>query len=241
MKTDVPLFSIIVPVYREAENINSFLEHLNKLQGSSRAEVIVVDGGPGDTLGAIKHADQLLYRLVPLCSPRGRGIQLNYGAALAKAKVLVFLHIDVRLPICALTLIEESLKRFDAGAFAMRVCSANILIRLIGLTASLRSRLTRVPYGDQGFFVKRSVYFGVGGYDCFPIMEDVAIMRKFKIRSIRIRILKPPVITSERRWRTEGVLRTTLRNWHIYLLYRWGVSPWKLERSYRAINARARF
>jgi len=225
-------FSVIIPVYREWETINPCLEHLEKLEGITEAEVIVVDGDSGSTLDHITSRHHL-FNLIPLISPKGRGVQLNRGAHAASGETLLFLHVDTTLPRRAFPLIRSALRSSRAGSFEMFIRTDNCWIKVISLFAALRARLSRIPYGDQGLFVKRSTFYELGGFDDIPIMEDVVFMKKLKRKKIRITILDTHIRTSDRRWIKEGIARATVKNWYIYLLFLCGVSPSNLERYYR--------
>ena len=224
-------FSIIIPVYREQEAIGSCLEHLAKLKEIAGTEVIVVDGDNGSTLDQIP-SKSYPFELIPLNSPKGRGVQLNRGARVASGEFLLFLHVDTSLPRRALLLIRSALQSYLAGCFEMFVRTDNFWIKLISLFAAWRAHLTRIPYGDQGLFLKRTTYFELGGFDNIPIMEDVAFMKKIKSKGIPITILDSHIRTSDRRWKKEGITRATLRNWYISLLFLCGVPPKDLERHY---------
>jgi hypothetical protein len=101
------------------------------------------------------------------------------------------------------------------------------------MVANLRSRLTRIPYGDQAIFIRASYFRSIGGFKEIPIMEDVDLMRRIKRKGWRIVIFQEPVITSARRWEKEGLLFGTLRNWFLMTLFLCGVSPERLARFYR--------
>lgn len=118
------------------------------------------------------------------------------------------------------------------GAFDLGISSDKWIYRLIARTASLRSRLTRLPYGDQAIFIRRDEFRNLGGYPVIPIMEDVALMRQIKKRGGNINIIAHPVATSPRRWEREGVLYATLSNWLLQAAYFLGRSPEKLARYY---------
>ena len=64
-----------------------------------------------------------------------------------------------------------------------------------------------------------------------PLMEDIAFCRKLK-RMGDVACLKSKVVTSARRWETDGVWRTIFRMWTLKMLYLAGVSPARLKRFY---------
>jgi len=225
------LFSIIIPVLHEEAWVVTCLQRLQGMRGMDRAEVILVDGGGGSTLRAVAGRDFGLV-LRPLRSPPGRGRQMNAGARAASGRFLVFLHVDTWLPPHALDLVEHALARHRAGAFTLRIDSPRPWLRLGARLSSMRSRLIRVPYGDQAFFLRRDLFFSVGGYPPIPLMEDVALMLTLRRRGVRPVILPEPAVTSARRWEKEGVLRVTVRNWTLYLLFRLGVPARRLAGRY---------
>ncbi len=225
-------FSVILPVLNEATIINSMIDHLEALEGSDQCEFIVVDGAPdGNTIHAVTGNDVYCMK-----SPRGRGRQMNAGAAAARGEILIFLHADTRLPRNALGLISRTMiqQALIGGAFDLCIGSERSMLKIIARIASLRSRLTRIPYGDQAIFIRRDYFNRVGRYPEIPLMEDVALMRSIKKAGGRIRFIPEPVITSARRWKEEGILYGTLRNWLLMSAYLLGVSPEKLARYYRS-------
>ncbi|UCE34601.1 MAG: glycosyltransferase, partial [Deltaproteobacteria bacterium] len=83
-------FSIIVPALHESNMINSMVEHLEGLERSRDAEIIVVEGSPnGDTIQAIRSE-----RVKKMVAPKGRARQMNAGTSMAKGVILIFLHAD---------------------------------------------------------------------------------------------------------------------------------------------------
>ena len=85
--------SIIMPVLDEAAEHRSGLAALAPFRARG-VEVIVVDGGSRD--GTADLARPLADRVI--AAPRGRALQMNAGAAVARGDVLLFLHADTRLP-----------------------------------------------------------------------------------------------------------------------------------------------
>ncbi len=227
-------YSIIIPVLNEADEIDALIRHLKMIKKRD-GEIILVDGSPeGDTLRAIGD-----HEVVCLSTPPGRAKQMNAGAARAAGGLLIFLHADTRLPADALALIDDKMKGENCvgGAFDLDIGSDRFIYKWIALAASLRSRLTRIPYGDQAIFIRRDFFDRLGGYPDIPLMEDVALMRRIKRAGGRICFISTPVRTSPRRWEKEGILYTTLRNWMLITLYSIGVSPETLSKYYKSGKA----
>lgn len=223
--------SIIIPTLHEADGINAALDRLERLNSPVPFEIIVVDGAEeADTLAAIRARN-----IVRIRSDRGRARQMNAGAAAASGDVLIFLHADTLLPRNGLQSIAElmALRNHVAGAFSLGVNSARAVFRITEQYAALRTRVTRIPFGDQAIFMRKEYFEKLGGYRDIPVMEDVEIMRRIKKRKDRLCILDDKVLTSARRWEREGVVCCTLRNWLLQALYAFGVPPERLAKLYK--------
>jgi rSAM/selenodomain-associated transferase 2 len=224
---------VIIPVFHEEAIVNDAIDRL-AAQAAQRTEgtvvdIIVVDGSAGgETVGAIRGGAH------GIVSARGRAAQMNAGAAAAHGDVLLFLHVDTVLPAGGLEKVASVMAdgRFAGGAFDLGISDGRCAFRIIEQIASMRSRLTRVPYGDQAIFIARDYFTDIGGYSDLPIMEDVDLMRRVKKRGGKICIIDEKVQTSARRWQKEGIPGCTLRNWTIMALYLAGVHPEKLAKWY---------
>ena len=224
--------SIIIPVLNESAGINKAIEHLRGMIAVNGlpAEIIVVDGDQnGKTIAAIKDG-----KVITAVEKPGRGRQMNHGAALAKGEILLFLHADTLLPDDGLTLITDACANlpFVAGAFDLAIDSERPIFRLIEKMASLRSRMTRIPYGDQAFFFDAGYFRALGGFAEIPFLEDVEIMRRIKKRGEKIVFLNHPVRTAARRWEKDGAIKRTLRNRLLVFLYCAGMAPERLAKFY---------
>lgn len=178
--------------------------------GASGVEVIVVDGGSTD--GTAQRAVAAGARV--LTSDRGRARQLGVGVRASRADVVLFLHADTRLPRGFDRAIAQALAdpATVGGAFRFRFDHGSPALRLIEWGARLRVRLFQLPYGDQAVFVRRSVLDALGGVPQVPIMEDLDLVKGMKQRG---RVARVPLdaVTSARRYRARGPLRTMLRHW----------------------------
>ncbi|NCJ06478.1 glycosyltransferase [Synechococcales cyanobacterium C] len=230
MSSQVPELSVIVPVWQEGAQLQILIDHL-----ASQAypyELIVVDGDADQA--TLQHLSPYPLHFRGITAPRGRGTQMNAGVSVAQGKYLLFLHADAHLPSNGLSDLVQVLRAgAAAGAFDLGIRSSRWELKLIARVASLRSRLTRIPYGDQAIFMRREVFEAVGGYPETPIMEDVGLMQRLKRQGYAIQILRDRVQVSPRRWEQEGILYCTLRNWGLITLYFLGVSPHQLAAWYK--------
>ena len=228
----VPAVSLIIPVLNEAENISGIIHHIRELDADFTAEIIIVDGDPeGSTINAIE--DEGLHTVV---SVKGRARQMNRGAALATGDILLFLHADTHLPSNAFALIEAAMndKGFVGGAFDLGFNTQRRIFKITELYVFFRTRLTKIPFGDQAIFIRRDFFEKIGGYRDLPIMEDVDLMKRIRKRGDKICIISEKVRTSPRRYEQEGIIYTTIRNWMLQLQYSLGVSPERLVRWYKS-------
>jgi rSAM/selenodomain-associated transferase 2 len=194
----------------------------------------VVDGGSTDATLSIarEFTDKVLV------TGKGRGLQMNLGARNAAGEILLFLHADCTLPEGGFRMIRQALKdsRVSAGAFDLSIEHPGLRYRIVEFGANLRSRLTSIPYGDQGMFLRKEVFDLLGGFADVPLMEDMELSSRLK-KMGKIVFLRPPIRTLPRRWLDEGVAYTTLRDWSIALSYRFlRVPPRRLLKYYRDIR-----
>ncbi len=227
MKTKL---SIVVPVLHETESVNPLIEHIRKVGKGEDYEIIVVDGSPEkNTINAIKDHD-----VIKKTSPKGRARQMNAGVAEARGEILLFLHVDTKLPLNAFKKIREVLEnnRYVGGAFDLELDTQRKSLRFIAWTARIRVRFTEIPYGDQAIFLRKNYFYDIGCYRDIPLMEDVELMKRIKRLGGKICIIKDPVRSSPRKWLQDGIFYTTFRNHMIRILYSLGVSPNKLVKLY---------
>lgn len=224
------MISVIIPTLNEELTLE---KNLISVGNSKDVEIIVSDGGSNDATLAI--AKRLAGKT--LSSPAGRGAQMNVGASAASGDILLFLHADTILPAGWEGHVREPLidEEVAGGGFAFSLSGHSPSFSFISFMVNIRSRLLKLPYGDQALFVRRRIFNKLGGFREIPIMEDVELVKGMR-RLGRIQILDQPVITSSRRWEREGWIRTTFRNLSLLFLYHLGVSPERLYKFYRAVR-----
>ena len=214
--------SVVIPALNEEERVAEAVRSVRE-----DAAVIVVDGGSMDRTCA-RAADA---GADVITSSRGRGIQLDAGARIARGDWLVFLHADTRLESGW----AEALRALPAdvvgGAFRFALEPPRLAYRLLEVGVALRCRLFGLAYGDQGQFARREVYARIGGFRPLALMEDVDLARRLARAG---RLAFPPVraFTSARRFERRGVVTTSLGNLWLLALYSTGQAPARLARLY---------
>jgi len=172
-------------------------------------------------------------------APRGQRLReaallpFEESSSSAEISLFVFLHADTLLPVGW----ERAVRRAIAsgavgGAFRLSFSGGGARMRWVAFWANLRTRLTRVPYGDQAPFVRRDVYERLGGHPPWPLLDDWDFARRLRGEG-HIEILREAVETSPRRYLERGVARTVWRNWKTLWRFRRGATPEELASDYR--------
>jgi len=197
--------------------------------------IVVADGGSRD--GTCERATALGATVVT--AARGRGVQLAAAADALLASpvpfdVLVFLHADSVPEAGALCALREAFRGgLQAAGFRQHIESNTRSLRLVARAADARVRRGMV-YGDSGLAVTPAAYRRAGGFPPWPLFEDVGLSKALRRAGARPVLLEGALLhTSARRWRDEGFLRCTLRNWMLRGLFEVGVTPARLARLYR--------
>ena len=219
--------SIIIPTLNEADMLATTL---STITNEEQVEIIVVDGGSNDGTPDLARS----YGVKVLTDAPSKAAQMNAGAKIATGEILLFLHADTQLPEHFAESIISALYENGAvaGAFQLGIDSDTKGLRFIERVANWRSHRLQAPYGDQGIFVTRSLFYEIGGYADIPIMEDYEFIRRLR-RKGQIVTLNQSVKTSPRRWLRFGILKTWLINQIIVIAYHLGVSPQRLSDWYR--------
>lgn len=220
--------SVIIPALNEARAIG---RAIRSALDAGAGEVIVADGGSEDSTAAA--AIEAGARVV--AAPRGRGTQLNAGAAASSGDVLVFLHADGALPPDAVSQIDRALQELGVIGGNFRIdFGPSAHARFLAAFYHVIRRLT-VYYGDSAIWCQRRDFEAVGGFPPFPLMEDLKMAHLLGRRG-RMAYLPGPVQASPRRWLQGGLVRTWASWIVIQTLYFYNVSPGRLARLYRQIR-----
>jgi rSAM/selenodomain-associated transferase 2 len=218
--------SAVIPTWQEEARIGRAIAAARAIAD----EVVVSDGGSTDRTAAIARAQGA----VVVQGERGRGQQLTAGAAHATGDVLLFLHADTLLPPEARGSLEDVLQdpRVSGGNFFLRFEPRDTPVgRMFTWLYDVRCRLLRIYYGDSPLFVRRDVYWRLGGFPAQPLFEDYAFIRRLERTERTVYVRDVEGVTSGRRY--ENRVLQTLGTWVILqALYSLGASPRRLARWY---------
>ncbi|MBF0357658.1 MAG: TIGR04283 family arsenosugar biosynthesis glycosyltransferase [Magnetococcales bacterium] len=213
-----PQLSIIIPVLNEVANLPALLEQIQKQTGCT-LEVIVADGGSNDEAPAIAGS----LGAICIASQPGRGVQMNSGAKIAKAGLLLFLHADSTLTTPTLLIDAINCWNKNAQILAHGLIAGHFTLQFNqqpenrqgvfrfyeAKTALNRPQCTN---GDQGFLISRDFFWQLGGFSQkLPFLEDQILASQIYQLGVWI-TLPGTLITSARRFKVEGLGRRMILN-----------------------------
>lgn len=198
--------SVVIPTLNEAEHLPLTLK---QVAAGEPTEIIVADGGSHDDTLRIAES----HGATLVSSPPNRAHQMNAGAAAARSDTLLFLHADTLLPANYCDAVHTALRSPDivGGAFRFQIGDSFPGRWLVESTTNLRSRLWRMPDGDQALFVRRWAFDELGSFPELPIMEDYTFVSRLR----RHTLLKAAAVTSGRRWQRLGYANVEFRKGRI--------------------------
>ncbi|MDG6025280.1 MAG: glycosyltransferase [Candidatus Brocadia sp.] len=216
--------SVVIPALNEESHLEKTLQSVTKQEGDY--EFFVVDGGSSDNTVTIAKR----YTTV-INSLRGRAIQMNTGAKACSGDILLFLHADTILPDCAFREIRKRMKDVSVagGSFYIAFDADTFILKGVSFVTRFNFRLFH--FGDQGIFVRRTVFQTLQGYKEMPIMEDYDFYKRLGKQG-KVILIRMPVISSARRFVRKGVIRQLFMNKLVVLAYWAGVDIQTIKRFY---------
>ena len=215
--------SVVVPILDDDLQLKELLPELS----GAFSEVVIIDGGESELAQQLaEHHGAVYSRSCP-----SRGLQIAKGVDVSSKEVIWVLHVDaynLEHPTSRLREIRES-GLVIWGRFDVEMPRLRCVPRLM----NIRSRLTKICTGDQGMFFSRKLIEEIGGFPSQSLMEDVEASRCLKkMFPDAFVACREKLGASDRRWLTNGPVRTIFDMWWYRILYFFGVSPSTLYRKY---------
>ncbi len=210
------MVSVVIPTYNEERALPKTLKALFAQAGIF--ESILVDGGSTDRTPAVvaNHISltqhSVLSTIQLITAPKGRASQMNAGAKEANGEWLLFLHADTILPDGAIQRLNdmETDQSIQAGGFMHQFSGDDWRLKFISFLDNFRCTRSRIIYGDQALFVRRTLFEQLGGFPNQPILEDVAFCERLVMVTTPL-LLSPPVVTDARKFIKMGIWRSFVR------------------------------
>lgn len=225
--------SIIIPILNEAKIIGKLLQHLiTNAKHPEQLEIIVVDGGSTDESETI--VNEFADNLKPcrfIKSPKGRAKQMNTGAKQAENDILYFLHADSFPPKHFDNHIINQVKKGNlAGCFKMKFNSKHWWLKFTGWLTQFNFRACRG--GDQSQFITKTLFKNIEGFnEDYTIYEDYDLINKLYNQKQFV-VIPHWLITSARRYETNGIWKLQFHFLMIYFKKWQGASANELYRYY---------
>lgn len=195
--------SVIIPTFNEESNIGELITYITFNGQDSLKEIIVVDGGSTDqTVNIAKQSGATII----ISDIKKRSTQMNKGALQATGNILYFLHADTYPPKDFISEIRLSIEKGShSGCYRLSFDNNHWFLRLNCWFT--RFDIDTFRFGDQSLFIKRALFFTIGGFnERLTLMEDQEIINRIK-REGNFEILNSKVITSARKYIRNGVFK----------------------------------
>ncbi len=182
--------SVIIPVWYQETELNTLLKDLE----NTGAEIILSAEG-------------------------SRAKSLNAGAAKSTRDILWFIHADSRITKENIQSLNESLQEFpDALHYFKLKFTEGGLSAINAHGANIRSTLIGLPYGDQALCLSKQQFELIGAYPEDTLYgEDLLFVRLAKKHKMQLAEVPSFLISSARKYHSQGWMKTSLSHWFIML------------------------
>jgi len=224
--------SVIIPTLNEEENIEKLLVHLKDCLKNVSHEIIVSDAKSSDATPSIVNSVDSVQLLQ--CEKMSRAHQMNKGAALAKGKILYFVHADSIPPASFYEDILQAFNEgFQLGCYRFKLDSDSLMLAI----NSYFTRFDRIMCrgGDQTLFIRKTDFEALNGFnDSFRIMEEYDFILRAR-KQLKFKIIPKDVLVSARKYEENSYLRVNFANLVVFTLFRLGSSQERMIKAYRTL------
>jgi glycosyltransferase XagB len=206
----LPSYTVLVPVYHEAEVIPHLIESIGGLEYPiDRLEVLILaEEDDQETIDAIRQHEpgahfQLVF--VPPAEPRTKPKALNFGLTLARGQLIAVYDAEDQPDPLQLRRAVIALQRLgpEIGCLQAKLVYRNPLQNLITrwftleyamwfsfFLPGLASLRAPIPLGGTSNHFRRGVIRSLGGWDPYNVTEDADLGMRMYREGYRVRILE---------------------------------------------------
>lgn len=205
--------SIVIPLGPDEDQLPQLLDDLKDL--SKEIEIILVS--------CIENIEQALPQnnIKYISSVQGRACQMNAGARVSQREFIWFLHADSRVMAQTLNALENSIKTAPDAVHFFRLKFKGDGPRLMVLNewgGWFRSEVLGVPFGDQGFCLRKNIFDKIGGFpEEAPYGEDHLLVWHARQAGVKLRCTGGALLTSARKYRQGGWIALTIKYQYLWL------------------------
>lgn len=145
----------------------------------------------------------------------GRAKSMNIGAAKSARKFLWFLHGDMELPENAAQILNENLQQKEESFHYFKLAfEGSGLTKINERGANIRCWIFGAPFGDQGFALRKDLFFSLGGYDeSLPYGEDHIFVWHARRHGMNLNRVDLALTTSARAYEGRWLKLSLTRSW----------------------------
>jgi cellulose synthase/poly-beta-1,6-N-acetylglucosamine synthase-like glycosyltransferase len=208
--SELPLYTVMIPAYREASVITKLINNLIELEyPTNRLEVLIlVEEDDEETLDALRTAhppEHFRMVVVPPAEPRTKPKALNFGLTMARGDIIAVYDVEDAPDVLQLRRAAVALARYgpDVGCLQAKLLYNNALQNTITrwftieysmwfsfFLPGLSSLNAPIPLGGTSNHFRRSALRELGGWDPYNVTEDCDLGIRMFREHYQIKVLE---------------------------------------------------
>jgi cellulose synthase/poly-beta-1,6-N-acetylglucosamine synthase-like glycosyltransferase len=211
-REDVPVYTILCPIYREANVVADLVASLERLEyPKEKLQIqLLVEGDDPDTVAAAlaaSAAPHIEVVVIPACAPRTKPKALNIGLARARGEFVVVYDAEDRPSQyqlrAALAAFENGGERLACVQAPLRIDNANVswiadqfaaeyAIQFREMLPFLARLGLPLPLGGTSNHFRTDILRKIGGWDAYNVTEDADLGYRLARDGWRADVIGPP-------------------------------------------------
>lgn len=204
--------SVIIPIAPSEDGWKSLLVDLASLDESDEC-ILVSPENLKQSVDEFLQLYPMKARVHTVITKKGRAIQQNHGASIAHKPWLWFLHCDSHISEKAISLLKTELKKNKDQLYFFDLRFSPSEIRLMWINeigVKFRSRFLQIPFGDQGFCLKKETFFRLSRFnEKADFGEDHLLVWSAHQEGVKLKAIDCSIFTSPRKYQRKGWSKVT--------------------------------